>query len=274
MPFLASRDGATLHYAEAGAGPPLVLLHGWAMSGRVWRFQAEEFNVGYRVITPDLRGHGASPEPGAGFGLAELAADLVALFARLDLQQVTLVGWSLGAQVALAAFPALRGRLAGLALVAGTPRFTATAGYPHGLDPQEVRGLGLRLRRDFDRTMGEFFRGMFAPDELSREQENRIAREIIMGGRLPVPAVARQALAVLGEADLRDVLAGIDRPVLLVHGTADGICLPGAATFMAERIPAARLRLIAGLGHAPFLSRPAEFNTMLKEFLQEVYGRN
>jgi pimeloyl-ACP methyl ester carboxylesterase len=177
--------------------------------------------------------------------------------------------------VALAAFPEIRERLAGLVLVGATPRFTTTDSYPHGLPVNEPRGMGLRLRRNFSRTMGEFFRQMFAQGELSREQENRITREIVMGGRLPQPEAAVAALDILASADLREALPEIDRPVLLVHGAADTICPPGAARFMAERLPHARLIEFEAVGHAPFLSRPAEFNAVLRRFLQDgINGRH
>lgn len=273
MPFVECAPGLLIHYGDAGEGPPLVFVHGWSMSARVWHFQ-QELAAEFRLITPDLRGHGRSVTPAAGYDLDDLSGDLAALFERLDLRSATLLGWSLGAQVVLSAFPAIRKRLAGLVLVGGTPRFTATEGYPFGLPANEPRGMGLRLRRDFNRTMGEFFRGMFAEGELSREQENRIAREIVMGGRLPEPEVSARTLEILAKSDLRIVLPEVDVPVLIIHGSRDAISLPGAAHFMAEKIADARLRVLDGLGHAPFLSRPDLFNTILREFLREIYGRH
>ena len=265
MPFLETDDGVRLHYEDEGNGPPLVFVHGWAMSGRVWRFQDQAFAPDHRVVVPDLRGHGRS-EAG-DCTLDRMADDLAALWSRLDLRDGVVVGWSLGAQVALRAFSQLRERLRGMVLVGATPRFTAADGYPHGLPAAEARGMGVRLKRDFNRTMGEFFRSMFAPGELDRDQENRIAREIVMGGKMPEPAMARRALETLAAADLRDLLPRVDRPVLLLHGSADTICLPGAARFMAGQLPQATLQIFDGCGHAPFLSRPADFNHALAQFL-------
>ena len=244
------------------------MLHGWAGSSRLWHFQRELSDT-CRLVIPDLAGHGRSGAPEVGYLLEDLASDIVTLFERLDLKDALLLGWSLGSQVALAAFPQLRERISGLVLVSATPRFTATDGYPHGLSANELRGMELRLKRDFNRTMGEFFRGMFAAGELTREQEERINREIVMGGELPEPAVTRAALAILSTADLREMLPSIDRPVLLIHGSVDAICPPGAARYMAERLPDARLVLFDGAGHAPCLSRPEEFNAIQRDFLQE-----
>lgn len=273
MPCIESVPGVSIHYGDVGEGPPLVLVHGWSMSGRVWTFQ-QELSEEFRLIVPDLRGHGRSGSPAVGYDLGDLAGDLVALFERLDLTHAVLLGWSLGAQVVLAAFPAIRKRLAGLVLVGGTPRFTVTEGYPFGLPANEPRGMGLRMKRDFNRTMGEFFRSMFAEGELSREQENRIAREIVMGGRLPEPDVAAQILDTLAKADLRAVLPSVDVPVLLIHGSADTICPPAASRYMAEQLSWSKLEIMEGAGHAPFLASPTQFTNILKNFIYGIHADN
>lgn len=274
MPFIETSSGVEIYYEESGHGRPLVMLHGWLMSGRVWRFQ-KELADSFRLVIPDLAGHGRSSMPYSGYLLNDLAGDIVDLFERLDLTNAVLLGWSLGSQVAFAAFPQIQERLAGLVLVGATPRFTATDGYPWGLPATGLRGMGLRLRRDFNRTMGEFFKGMFAAEEISRDMENRIALEIVMEGLLPKPEVAQVTLDILASADLRTMLPEINRPVLIIHGSADTVCPPGAARYLAKWLPDARLVELNGVGHAPFLSRPVEFNDILRSFLREkVYGRN
>jgi pimeloyl-[acyl-carrier protein] methyl ester esterase len=81
-------------------------------------------------------------------------------------------------------------------------------------------------------------------------------------------------LETLATVDMRAVLPSIDLPVQLIHGGRDAICLPAGVHFMAEHLPNARLTVLEGLGHAPFLSRPGEFNGFLGDFLRDVYGRN
>lgn len=270
MPVILGENGVEIPYDDRGEGRPLLLLHGWAMSRRVWAFQYG-LNDACRIIAPDLRGHGASAFAGA-FGLDDLAADVAILCEALDLHDAVVVGWSLGAQVALKSFAAIRRRVAGMILVGGTPRFTTTEIYDAGLPVREVRGLEARLKRDYTRTMGEFFRRMFAPGELSREQGNRIAREVVMGSRQPELSSAQAGLAILREEDLRPILPGIDCPIYLLHGDSDTICPPAAAKCMASLLPKARLALLPGVGHAPFLSQPDTFNQMLRHYLQEIHG--
>jgi pimeloyl-ACP methyl ester esterase len=260
----------TLHREDAETGAPIVLLHGWSMSSAAF---ADELallaRAGRRAVAPDLRGHGRSPAPGSAFGLADLAADVSALFDALALERAVLLGWSLGAEVALAAAPLLRGRLAGLVLVSGTPRFTEGEGWPHGLPARSVEGLALRVRRDAPRAVARFFDGMFVDGELDAPGRARADRV-----RAAVPAADPGALLsgldVLAREDLRAGLPALDVPALLVHGDRDPVCPPGAARAMAAAIPRARLALLPGAGHAPFLSRPGPFRDALASFLDAL----
>lgn len=268
MPVVDTPSGVTLHYDETGSGRPIVFLHGWAMSARVWRFQ-QGLTDDRRLIFLDQRGHGRSSSAD-GYIIQDFSEDLVSFFESLALNDAVLIGWSLGVQVALQAFPSLRTRLAALVLVGGTPRFTSTEDYPHGQAPVEVKGLDLRLRRDYQKTMGDFFRGMFAEGEMDGKQYQRIVHEIVMGGRSPDPDIARQSLQILSVADLRDGLHLVDRPVLLVHGELDKICPASASAYMAERLPMGEFKMMQGCGHAPFMTRPDEFNELVREFLATV----
>jgi pimeloyl-ACP methyl ester esterase len=265
MPFVESPAGIKLHYQETGYGRPVVFLHGWAMSGRVWRFQ-QQLTDDRRLIFLDQRGHGQSGT-GSEYTVHDFASDLVAFFEQLALEDAVLIGWSLGVQVALQAFFALRPRLAGLVLVGGTPRFTTADDYPHGQPPVEVKGLSLRLRRDYQKTMGEFFRGMFAEGEMDGTQYQRIVHEIVMGGSSPDQDAARQSLQILSQLDLRDGLHLVDRPALLIHGELDSICPAAASAYMAEKLPLGTLHIMQGCGHAPFMTRPEQFNEVVRTFL-------
>jgi len=268
MAFFEVQEGVRLHFEEVGSGRPLVYLHGWGMSGRAWHFQ-QVFADRYRLIFPDFRGHGQSttaPE----YTLEAYAGDVAALVEHLDLNDAVVVGWSMGTQVALEAYRSIRTRVAALVLVGVTPRFTVAPDYEHGKPPQEVKGLGLRLRRDYQRAMGDFFRGMFAPDETSAEQYQRIVHQIVMGGHSPDRDAVLASLQLLSTADLRPVLPEVDCPVLLVHGDGDSICLASAARYAAERLPKGTLRLMHGCGHAPFMTRPEEFNEIVGRFLDGI----
>jgi pimeloyl-[acyl-carrier protein] methyl ester esterase len=198
--------------------------------------------------------------------MPDLARDLSALLERLDLRGATLVGWSLGAQVALEALPAVAPRIAGIALVSGTPRFVAGQGWPHGQAARTVEVLAHRVRRDPARAVARFFDDMFVPGEVAEEGRARLAalRDALPP---PDPAAALLGLEALAHGDQRPRLAAVRVPCLVLHGEADPIVPAGAARAVAASVAGSRLEIWPGVGHAPFLSRPGPFLDLLGGFL-------
>ena len=221
-----------------------------------------------RVIAVDLRGHGAST-PGGGQDLAAHARDLERAFDTLDLRDAVVVGWSMGGQVALEAWPTIAGRVAGLALVGVTPRFTSAPDWAHGLPPSSVEALAARLRHRFQPTLRRFFDGMFTPDELPG-LERRALADAVLGASALTPTTALAGLEALLAADQRPRLAAVRAPTLLLHGERDPICLPAASAWLERQLPSARRWLIPGLGHAPQLSRPALLADLVLRFAAEL----
>lgn len=264
MNFFRLADGRRLAWREAGTGPPLLLLHGWCFSSLVFAEALAAFSSDYRVLAPDLPGHGAS-DPAAAEGFAALAADLREWLAALSLDRIRLLGWSMGGQVALELAAALSPeQVERLLLVAATPRFCAADDWPHGLPEGQVRALKRQLRRDYLAALKDFRERMLAGEDLPAARRERIAALIAPP---PASADALAALAVLRREDQRCRLAALDCPTLVQHGELDTITLPGAARTLAEEIPGARLELVPGIAHAPFLSRPDEVFAQWRTFL-------
>lgn len=264
MKFFRLADGRRLAWREAGTGPPLLLLHGWCLSSLVFAEALTDFSSTYRVLAPDLPGHGAS-DPAADYGFAALAADLREWLAPLSHDPIRLLGWSMGGQVALelaASFPS--GRVERLLLVAVTPRFCAADDWPHGLPEGQVRALERQLRRDYPAALSDFRERMWAGEELPPARRERVAALVPSP---PAPAEALAALAALRREDQRGSLALLDCPTLVQHGELDTITLPGAARILAETIPGARLEFLPGIAHAPFLSRPDQVFVRWRTFL-------
>jgi pimeloyl-[acyl-carrier protein] methyl ester esterase len=163
--------------------------------------------------------------------------------------------------------PALSGRLRRLILVGTTPRFTAAADWPAGLPELQVRAMARDLKRNYLKTMGDFFALQFAGEAMPRERYRRIVDFAVRGGGLPQPEVALAALETLRREDQRSALGKVEMPVLVQHGELDRITLPAAADYLAAQLPAARLDLLPGVGHAPFLSRPQEVCRRWRDFL-------
>lgn len=260
-------DGRLLAYRDVGSGLPLIMLHGWTMSSLVFSEVAQQLANDFRVLIPDLRGHGASA-PGDGYALADFAADLRQWIAGLGLERCALLGWSLGGQVACELCSLPQGPVERLVLIATTPRFANGDGWEGGLPTVQVKAMGRNIRRAYARTMEEFFHLQFAGEALPRERLRAIAQFAVRPAKLPASEVALAALETLASADQRAQLAQIKVPTLIVHGSSDQIVPVAAGRYLAERIPRSRYVELEGTGHAPFLSRPAPMIALWREFLQ------
>lgn len=274
MPFVSSRAGGHIWYRQQGNGRPLLFIHGWCMSGEVWQLQQQALADRYRIVMIDLRGHGRSSVPEGGMGGFEgYAADLVDLVESLDLQGGVAVGWSMGAQVLLKAYSVLAQRLAALVLVGATPRFTAAPHFPYGLPAKEAEGMRLKVRRNLERTLSGFQRQLFVAGELDDPQ--RAAEVATLLAEVPAPSsvAALDGLEALMSDEMLQEARQVKCPTLLLHGGQDPICLPQASAWLAETIPYSRRVLYPGCGHAPFLSRPKQFNHDVQQFVEDINER-
>jgi pimeloyl-ACP methyl ester esterase len=262
MPFL-DVDSARLAYHDRGAGRPVVLVHGWALSSAAFEPLAADLARDHRVVALDLPGHGDSRDA-APLDLAGLAAAVARLVEHLALEQPVLGGWSLGGQVALAALRRVP-RAAGLALLSTTPRFTKGDGWSDGLEAQAVEVLAHRVRRDAARAVARFRDGLLAPGE----QDGPAAAALRALPIPPAPALLA-GLEVLSTTDLRAALGAVRVPALVVHGGADPICPPGAGRALAAGIPGASQTELPGAGHAPALSRAADVSAAVRASLARL----
>jgi len=255
--------GGGIAYLHAGSGRPLIFIHGWSMAAPVWQRQIEHFSkTGYEVTAIDLRGHGKSLEDGP-YTISQFAYDLKGFIHEMGYEKPVLVGWSMGAMVALEFVLKHPSKAAGICLVGGMPRFTKTDDYLHGLPLKDVKGMKQKLKRDFERTMDEF------RDSISAGVSGS-DKDILMNSTFPDLKAAKAGLVELMEADLRDSLSKIKLPTLLIHGDKDHVSLPAASEYMLEKIADSKLVLIKGAGHVPFLSHQDEFNDNLGKFLRRI----
>ncbi len=228
--------------------PVLTLLHGWGMNARVFDALAARLAADFEVRALDLPGHG---------GRAPLAANTLAAWAD-DLAQAlpdgaTLLGWSLGGQVALRVALDHPQRVARLVLLASTPRFLAADGWPHGIAAADLDAFGASLLEDPQATLLRFLslqtRGMDGQRALLQH-----LRENLLAAPAADTAALAAGLDLLRGTDLRADLPRVTQPALVLHGTLDTLTPPGAGAWMAEALPQARHVEIARAAHAPHLS--------------------
>lgn len=274
MPWFENRRGEQLWYEDNGSGIPLVLLHGWCMSSAIWKYQFDALASSFRLIAPDLSGHGCSRGMHAKMDFDGFSEDLIDLFDTMEIKKAILVGWSMGGQIAIKTSLRLSDRLAGLVLVSSTPCFTASADFLFGLASNEATGMRLKLQRNQQRARDGFYTRLFADGEL---EENLLAadiRELLATIVLPDSKAALDALDSLASTDMRHLLAGVDVPTIVINGSEDRICLPDASRYLKEHIAGATQRVFDSCGHAPFLTQHTKFNNEIIEFAGRVCEQN
>lgn len=241
---------------------PLVLLHGWGFTSRVWEPLTTRLDSTIDVLPLDLPGHGSAPPAGDD---PERWID--ALLGRLP-TCCDLLGWSLGAQLALALAVRAPERVARLILLGASPRFVCGEDWEAGLAPSILE----EFQRGFAADPGTFQRRFVALQSLGDRRRKDIT--LLLNATLtPVDTVRHgplsDGLGLLAQMDLRPLLPSVTQPVRLIQGRHDKLMPAAAAEWMAAHLPDARLSLFEDSGHAPFLSRPADCATLIESFLGE-----
>jgi pimeloyl-[acyl-carrier protein] methyl ester esterase len=252
-----------LHVHREGRGAPLVLVHGWGLHGGIWDGVVAGLRDRFELIVPDLPGFGRSrgvPLPGDAFELAALVSAVVP-------PRAVWVGWSLGALVAMAAALREPARVERLVLVSATPRFVRDADWRCAMDRMVMAAFHRDLSTDYRGTLQRFLSLQMGDGE--RGLLRSLRGELFRFGEPDGDALVR-GLEVLLNTDLRERVAAIKVPTLLIHGERDTLVPVGAAEYLAGRLPDARLERIAGAGHAPFLSDPQTFLGLVSGFADPV----
>lgn len=272
-------------YTEVhGSGPTLVLLHGWGLNVRVWDGLVGQLRDRFRVIAIDLPGHGRSEWLPERSSLEEQAAQVRETIAGLA-GGYSLLGWSLGGQIALRLAAGQRGRLSGaatvdrLVLIATTPRLVAGPDWPHGAPPERLAAQASDLRTDYRRTVSDFLELQVRGSAGGAEALERLRAALFAHGSPdpendggpPLAALSR-GLELLRDTDLRPWLAEITLPTLVIAGQYDRVTLPAASRALAEALPHARYVELRRAAHAPFLSHLPQLSALICDFLLRPAG--
>ena len=252
-----------LHVQQSGAGPDIVLLHGWGLHGGVFAALAEHMAAHYRVTLIDLPGHGHSASFPQSLDLAALA-EIVAAAAP---PRAAWLGWSLGGMIAAQLALTAPARVAKLILVNSSPRFITGDDWPCAMDPAVIAGFAQALHEDYRGTLERFIALQIAPGAEGRETLRRL-REMLLRFPAPAPQALNDGLAILRSADLRGRLPALRCPALVILGKRDRLVPAAVGPAIKTLLPEARIELIAGAGHVPFISHQPEFLTLLTPFLE------
>ena len=263
-----------LSVESSGHGPPLVLLHGWAMHSGFWGPAVSHLAQTHRVHAVDLPGHGHS----AARGLLDTTCTLDSMVAAVDAalagekQPLAVMGWSMGGLVAMQWALARPERVNRLVLVCTTPRFVAGNGdrdvgeWPHAMSAATLARFGDELHVAWKLTVQRFLALQVHNSEHGRATLSAMREQLWARGE-PARAVLAQTLEVLRTTDLRQEVMQIAQRTLVIAGGRDTLAWPAASRWLAGAIPGATLHEIDCAAHAPFLSHSDEFLGILGRFL-------
>jgi pimeloyl-ACP methyl ester carboxylesterase len=252
MPTL-DRDGVRIHYEVTGEGPALLLTHGYSATGQMWLGQLATLSLHFKVITWDMRGHGASdyPEDPAAYSEEATVADMAALLDAVDADQAIVGGLSLGGYMSLAFHRAHPERTRALLIIDTGP------GYKND---QARDGWNANALRRAERLETEGLGDLSKASAEVRQARHRDAA-----------GLARAARGMLTQRDARVIesLPTIAVPAVVIVG-ADDTPFLAASDYMAAKIPGAKKVVIENAGHSANIDQPQAFNAALLGFLKDA----
>jgi 3-oxoadipate enol-lactonase len=258
MEHMVSVGGRRVRYLEEGAGEPLLLLHAFPLSARMWRPQLAAVPEGWRFIAPDLAGFGQSARRAGTPSMDGFAADALALLDALGVGRVSVAGLSMGGYVAFGLLRAARERVR--AIVLADTRAEA--------DSDEARGNREKMLAALDEEGPTGVADAMIPKLLSPDADDELSAHVRRMIEANEAGGIRDAiLALRDRPDSRPVLEGLDRPALVIAGDADQVTPVALHEAMHQALPQSSLVVLPGAGHLSNLERPSQFNTALAGFL-------
>ena len=282
MPYITvgkeNSGNIDLYYEDHGSGKPIVLIHGYPLSGASWEKQtAVLLAAGYRVITYDRRGFGKSSQPTTGYNYDTFAEDLHKIVTQLGLSDFALAGFSMGGgEVARYLGKYGSKGVSKAVIISGVPPFLLkTADNPEGVDASVFEGIKKAVAADRYAFFTEFFKNFYNTDLLLGK---RVSEQVVQASwNLAAGSSATASLACVPtwHEDFRADVSRIDVPTLVIHGDDDRI-LPIAASGLrtAKLIKGARLVVVKGGPHCITWTHADEVNRELGGFLGGDTGRS
>lgn len=271
MSTISARDGSTLHVKDLGSGDPVVLIHGWPLSGDMWEYQTIALlEAGYRVITYDRRGFGHSSHTATGYDYDTFADDLADIMEKRDPQRATLVGFSMGGgEIARYLSRYGVGRVARVALVGSVvPCLLKGDDNPAGVDYSVFAEMKRDIRKDRFAFLGSFAKAFYGAGLVSHPVSKELLDWTFLLAVMASPKATIDCVDAFGTTDFRPDLAAFTVPTLIIHGTADKtVPIDPTGRAAAKAIPHATLIEYDGEPHGLFATAPERLNEDLLAFL-------
>lgn len=277
MPYInkttaQEKDNVSLYYEDHGSGKPVILIHGWPLSSSMWEYQVPVLiDAGYRVITYDRRGFGRSSQPYSGYNYHTMAEDLKDIIQKLDLKNVSLVGFSMGGGE-LAQYIDTHGndRISKLVFMSSiAPFMLQTDDNEDGVPDEVFQDMEKNVKTDRAGFLKGFGRGFVNYDD----NQDRVSEgQLDYNFQIAVQASAKGTLDCIhafGRTDLREACKKIKVPTLFMHGDADEIVpLEKSSKKGHELVEDSKLEVINGAPHGMYVTHTDEVNKVLLDFLK------
>lgn len=269
------RPEVALHYEDTGGdGRPVVLIHGWPLSGASWKDNAPALQAaGYRVVTYDRRGFGESDKPLTGYTYDHFADDLAALIDALGLEDVSLVGFSMGGgEIARYIARHGEGKLHSVVFASAVPPYMLKTGdNPDGpLSKTEATKMTAGLTANREKFFDQFTTDFFSANGTLKVTEEQRQEALALEAQAS-KAAELESMAAFGFTDFREDLTHVTVPTLVIHGDADGtVPLEGSGARTHAAIPGSRLHVVKDGPHGINVSHADEFNRVVVDFLRQT----
>jgi pimeloyl-ACP methyl ester carboxylesterase len=255
-----SGDGVSIAYTVEGDGRhAIVFVHGWACDRGYWLVQVDDLAADYRVVTLDLAGHGDSTKNRAEWTIRAFAEDVIAVVEELGLENVVLVGHSMGGAIVLDAARLMPDRVIG---IIGVDTLHDAEFQP---DPVWMADNQRQLEQDFVATCDRFVRSWF-----HSSADANLVDEVVADICAAPPEVAARVMRLYPEYDVADAMGDVDVPIRCINSRLLATNLEANR----RHAPSYDAVIMDRVGHFPMLEKPEEFNVLLRRLILEVTGEN
>ena len=244
-----------------GKGRPIVLIHGWGMSGKIWEEFSKVMKYKNKLYIIDLPGMGKSEiiKPYKIDNLIDKIHELIP-------ENVTIIGWSLGGQIAMKYCLKYPKTVNNLVCISSTPCFIRKPGWEYGVSINYFSRFKKNLLNNWQKTLKSFFLLQIKEDKKSKNILKKLESDF-MGQQPPTKKGLEKSLEILEEIDMRNDLKNINIPTLIISGKQDSISNYKASVWMQSQIKESKIFIFDLAGHMPFLNYQTKCFELVEEFL-------
>lgn len=268
-----ANEPVSLFYEDLGKGQPIVLLHGWPLSHEMWEYQVNSLvDAGFRVIAYDRRGFGKSSKPYSGYDYDILTDDLKQLLDELNLEDIVLVGFSMGGGEVVRYFSRYGGQRVSKAILISSvaPYLLKTDSNPEGVDDSVFQEMMTKMKEDRIDFLDTFGKQFFGVNLINKPLSTPLLEYYRMLASLASPKATQECAKAFAYTDFRNDMQSVNVPTLIIHGDSDKTVPIESTSVQASRmIPESRFIRYEGAPHGLFYTNRERLNRDLIAFIRE-----